>query len=188
MTESETMADLILDAAERRARRAGYHGFSFRDVAADVGIKSASVHYHFPTKAMLAGSLTDRYRQRALDALGDPAGLSPQDAVDRLAALFLAANDQQDLMCLCGVLGGEAADLPDAVQAALGRFFGDLDQWLARAFAGHDLPIGSGFVLATLQGALLIARNGGGPGMLRTCIDQLRALVPQASDPRARPA
>ena len=31
-------------------RRGGFHGFSFRDLAADVGIKSASVHYHFPIK------------------------------------------------------------------------------------------------------------------------------------------
>ena len=46
--------EAIMDAAERRIRELGYNGFSFRDIAADVGIKSASVHHHFPTKPALA--------------------------------------------------------------------------------------------------------------------------------------
>jgi len=40
----------ILNAAERRMQFGGFGGFSFREIAADVGIKSSSVHYHFPTK------------------------------------------------------------------------------------------------------------------------------------------
>jgi TetR/AcrR family transcriptional repressor of nem operon len=35
----------IMDAAERRMQRGGFGGFSFREIAADVGIKSSSVHY-----------------------------------------------------------------------------------------------------------------------------------------------
>ncbi|WP_157628311.1 helix-turn-helix domain-containing protein, partial [Ensifer sp. BR816] len=46
-----------MDAAEERIRRAGYSGFSFREIAADVGVKSASVHYHFPTKERLAAAV-----------------------------------------------------------------------------------------------------------------------------------
>ena len=41
----KSMKDAILDAAEKRVRHAGYSKMSFRDVAKDVGIKSASVHY-----------------------------------------------------------------------------------------------------------------------------------------------
>ena len=37
----------ILDTAEQRMRDVGYHSVSFRDLADDLGIKSASVHYHF---------------------------------------------------------------------------------------------------------------------------------------------
>ncbi len=37
----------IMDAAERRMRIGGFNGFSFRDIAADVGVKSLTVHYHF---------------------------------------------------------------------------------------------------------------------------------------------
>ena len=51
----------ILAAAEQRIRTAGYHGFSFREIAADVGIKSSSVHHYFPTKESLGVAVARRY-------------------------------------------------------------------------------------------------------------------------------
>ncbi|MEM6465574.1 MAG: helix-turn-helix domain-containing protein, partial [Pseudomonadota bacterium] len=61
--------DAILDVTERLIRAHGYSGFSFRDVATEVGIKSASVHYHFPTKPDLAAAVARRYRERFAKAL-----------------------------------------------------------------------------------------------------------------------
>jgi len=46
---SET-AEQLMDLAEAHIRDAGYGGFSFRDLAAEIGIKSASVHHYFPPK------------------------------------------------------------------------------------------------------------------------------------------
>jgi TetR/AcrR family transcriptional repressor of nem operon len=51
----------IMDAAERRMQQGGFGGFSFREIAADVGIKSSSVHYHFPTKEDLAAAVIHRW-------------------------------------------------------------------------------------------------------------------------------
>jgi TetR/AcrR family transcriptional regulator, transcriptional repressor for nem operon len=52
-----TIAEAIMDAAELRMRGGGFNGFSFREIADDVGIKSSSVHYHFPTKEKLAAAV-----------------------------------------------------------------------------------------------------------------------------------
>ncbi|UWQ80023.1 TetR family transcriptional regulator [Leisingera sp. S132] len=43
-------ANRILVIAKKAARTDGCRAFSFRGVAAEAGLKSASVHYHFPTK------------------------------------------------------------------------------------------------------------------------------------------
>jgi len=40
-------AERLMDLAEAHIRNAGYAGFSFRALAAEIGIKSASVHHHF---------------------------------------------------------------------------------------------------------------------------------------------
>ncbi|MCP5910237.1 TetR/AcrR family transcriptional regulator, partial [Klebsiella pneumoniae] len=39
----------------------GYNGFSYADIAVSIGIRKASIHHHFPTKADLVASLIDRY-------------------------------------------------------------------------------------------------------------------------------
>ncbi len=61
---ARTIAELIMDAAEPRMRGAGFNGFSFREIADDVGIQSSSVHYHFPTKEKLAAAVVHRYGDR----------------------------------------------------------------------------------------------------------------------------
>ena len=58
------MKTAILDAAERRIQAGGFGGFSFREIAEDVGIKSSSVHYHFPTKEDLAAEVVRRWADR----------------------------------------------------------------------------------------------------------------------------
>src|SRR5690348_18159211 len=53
----------IMDAAEQRMQLGGFGGFSFREIAADVGVKSSSVHYHFPTKEDLAAAVIRRWAE-----------------------------------------------------------------------------------------------------------------------------
>ncbi len=64
MKERTSKAEQILDAAERMARTGGYNAFSFREIAKEVGIKAASVHYHFPGKQDLGAAIAKRYTDR----------------------------------------------------------------------------------------------------------------------------
>ncbi len=43
-------ATAILDVAEQLAQTRGYNGFSYADIAAQLGVTKASLHYHFPLK------------------------------------------------------------------------------------------------------------------------------------------
>src|ERR1700737_89753 len=63
------VAAAIMDAAERRMRKGGFNGFSFREIAVDVGVKSSSVHYHFPTKENLAAAVIQRYTAQTADLI-----------------------------------------------------------------------------------------------------------------------
>lgn len=57
---SETIHHIIA-SAESQARSGGYNAFSFRGIAKEIGIKSASIHYHFPTQENPAAELARRY-------------------------------------------------------------------------------------------------------------------------------
>src|SRR2546425_1165151 len=54
-------AQRILDVAERLVQTQGFNGFSYADIAAELGITKASLHYHFATKAALGSALITRY-------------------------------------------------------------------------------------------------------------------------------
>jgi TetR/AcrR family transcriptional repressor of nem operon len=151
----------ILDSAERRMREGGFHACSFREIADDVGIKSASVHYHFRTKAALAASLVARYEAKVLEAIGDPE--DERDLSTKLAAMraaFRAGLMRGDGMCLGGVLATETRSLPSPVGLATRHYFAACNDWLARAFAtaGTAEPHSKALQLtALLQGAMLQA-------------------------------
>lgn len=171
-----SMRDRILDAAERRAREAGYHGFSFRDVAADVGIKSASVHYHFPTKGSLAQALAQRYKERALETIGEPQ--TPLDAFDRVAALFRQSILVENRMCLCGVFAAEKDGLPTEVAGATQQFFQALIMALERPSEHRTAPYRAETVLAALEGAVLLGKTLGDVGVFERITSDLRRAYP----------
>jgi TetR/AcrR family transcriptional regulator, transcriptional repressor for nem operon len=161
---SPDMHDRILDAAEARARVAGYHGFSFREIAADVAIKSASVHYYFPTKADLSLALVQRYKDRIMARLGDPADLTATEAKTRVVAVFRDAMFQDNKMCLCGLFGASADGLPDGVTQGTAAFFRAILSYLETAM-GTEGQGEAAALLARLEGALILARTMKAPEM-----------------------
>jgi TetR/AcrR family transcriptional repressor of nem operon len=158
---SMDVRDAILDSAEKRMRKGGFHACSFREIADDVGIKSASVHYHFRTKADLAASLVARYKAKVLATIGDPE--DERDLAAKLEAMrtaFRSGLMRGDGMCLGGVLATETRSLPSPVRIATRRYFAACNDWLARALARARVAEPRRRALgltALLQGAMLQA-------------------------------
>ncbi|MEP2987879.1 MAG: TetR/AcrR family transcriptional regulator [Parasphingorhabdus sp.] len=160
-------ADEILDIAEEMARKGGYNSFSFREIAKAVGVKSSSVHYHFPTKDELGAAVVQRYTDRFLDALGDPNDLdNPKVAIERYIDLYRKALVEDELMCLCGIMGAEIEALPPTVGEEAKHFFERNVKWLIAALSddeastpAQDLRSRSLHIIATLEGAMIVARS-----------------------------
>src|SRR5438552_4143747 len=110
-------AERILDVAEGLAQTRGFNGFSYADIAAEVGITKASLHYHFATKAELGRALVARYSQRfaaALEAI-ETDGAGALEKLDQYVELYESVL-VRDRMCLCGMLAAEYLTLPEPVQ------------------------------------------------------------------------
>ncbi len=149
------MADKLLDRAEIHIQKAGYNGFSFRDLAAEIGIKSASVHHHFPTKAGMAVAVARRYTDRFLAAVEQSREADP---VSTYRAAFRNALARDNRICLCGVLGAEAGGLPPAVADEARAFFRRCVDDLSERIGGKEANARSLHVLSTLEGAMILAR------------------------------
>lgn len=182
---SGTAAD-VLDIAERLVQRRGFNGFSYADVSAELGITTASLHYHFPGKAELGVSLINRYTDRFGDAL---AAIEAQDVPS--ADKFLAYCDiyrrtlQAQRMCLCGMLAAEFDTLGQPMRDAIVKFFDQNQTWLAAMLEGGrqagDLRFAgpaehaAQTIVAALEGGMLVARPYQGTAVLDAVIDRLRA-------------
>jgi TetR/AcrR family transcriptional repressor of nem operon len=176
--------DRILDAAERLAQTRGFNGFSYADVSALVGITTASLHYHFPGKPALGRALIERYGRRfdaalAAIAAGDRSAPGRLRGYARLYADVLA----NDRMCLCGMFAAEIATLPPTMQRSVRAFFAANEAWLASVlkagratgelgFDGRPVDAAAEWV-ATLEGAMLLARSHGDPRRLAAATDRL---------------
>jgi TetR/AcrR family transcriptional repressor of nem operon len=178
----------ILDSAERLVQVRGFNAFSYADVAGELGITTASLHYHFPGKAELGQALIVRYAERFDDAL-DEIDRTVEGAPAKLRAyadLYAEALRGQR-MCLCGMLAAEYQTLPRPIRDAVVSFFDRNEVWLAHvleegraertlAFYG-SAPETARMVISSLEGAMLVARPYGDvkrfQGTARTLVGSL---------------
>jgi TetR/AcrR family transcriptional repressor of nem operon len=173
MNSAPATAERIMDAAQRMVQTRGYNAFSYADISAQVGIRKASIHYHFPSKKDLGRELAARYRAAFSDKL-DLINIETGDSRRKLKAyaqLYLDALRDDDRMCLCGMLASDISTLPDEVRREVLGFFADNEAWLTKvlddgrktqllSFSGPAKSEAQ-FFLSGLQGAMLVARTYG---------------------------
>jgi TetR/AcrR family transcriptional repressor of nem operon len=177
-------AERILDVAERLVQKRGFNGFSYADIATELGITTASLHYHFAGKAQLGKALIDRYAERFSDAL-EAIEARPDPAPAKLAAYadLYAAVLQTQRLCLCGMLAADYDTLPDGMRSSVVDFFDENEVWLVRIlekgrdegtlhYQGEAIEAAR-MIVAGLEGAMLVARPYGNSTRFRAAADQL---------------
>jgi TetR/AcrR family transcriptional regulator, transcriptional repressor for nem operon len=185
-------ATRVLDVAERLVQVRGYNGFSYADVAAELEITKASLHYHFAGKAELGEALIERYAARFSEALTQ-IETSPIDAPSKLDAYAKLYADvlRGKRMCLCGMLAAEYRTLPKPMQNAVIRFFDENEAWLEAVlvqgqeqgtleFAGTPSDAAR-MIVSALEGAMLVSRPYGDPARFQATAARLFASLTQPS-------
>lgn len=127
---------LILDKSEMLVRSRGYTAFSYADLAADLGITKASVHYHFASKEDLVLAIFRRCTERAREALAQMRR-EHTDARDRLRAYAnsFVFSVESGMMPVCGTLAAERATLPESTYPGMQEFFQLQIDWLVEVIA-----------------------------------------------------
>lgn len=177
----------LLTHAEDLARSRGYDGFSFADLAAGAGIRKASVHHHFPTKAALSTELTELYAKRSMATLYK---VNEETAGVRLTAvldLYKSALDGGRSQCLCVAFSAVFDRLPEATRVALAAYQAEMRTWLEAVFADavRDGTISSlrapneeaAATFASVEGAHLLARAAQDPSQFDLATAPLRARI-----------
>ena len=160
----------LLDAAQELVQTDGFNAFSYGNLSESVGIKTASIHYHFPRKEDMGEALARRYRERFNAVLDRIEAENPgaPERIEKYCEQFIQTLKQGGKICLCGMLASDYATLPEKVRKQTRIFFTENEEWLARIldqgrksgafdFDSEPTDIARTF-FSTLEGAMIDAR------------------------------
>ncbi|ARB93481.1 TetR/AcrR family transcriptional regulator [Legionella longbeachae] len=128
------MQEKILNTAESLIQKMGYNGFSYKDIALIVGIKTSSIHYYYPTKEDLAAAVIDWQLERLLIVLNElkcNATLSLQGKLLHVVDIILSLTLHDEMkMCLGGILASDVLSLSEKLKNKVRHFFSVLEKWI----------------------------------------------------------
>ena len=175
--------DRIMAAARLTVQDRGYCGLSFRELAKDVGIKSASIHHYFPTKGELGGALANRYTSDFAEYLDGllADGLGQETCMRKYTDVFGETVRNDNRMCLCGIMAAEHKELPEEVRTEVVKF-GEMNvEWIAKVLSLSKTIEESAIkhralaIFAAVQGAQLVARSRGDAAIYEAIVVTYRA-------------
>jgi TetR/AcrR family transcriptional repressor of nem operon len=187
--------ELLIDLGESAIRTRGFGGFSYADLAAEAGIRKASIHHHFPAKTDLGLAVLERYAARLEEVLTAFRNAHP-DAAGALRAavgLYRDALGDGSSMCLCAAIAGDGERASAAMLARLAATNALVIAWFAEVLRGGaadgSLAVPGGpdqaesfaaAMLAQLQGAQLLARAGSDPAIFDAATANLMPIAVRA--------
>jgi TetR/AcrR family transcriptional regulator, transcriptional repressor for nem operon len=179
---SSSSKEAILAAARRTAQAHGYSGLNFRDLADEVGIKAASIYYHFPSKADLGAAVARRYWEDTAAGLESMSAETsdPVRCLRRYPDVFRKSLETDNRMCLCSFMAAEYDDLPEAVKQEVQTFADVNVAWLSRVLSAaavvsaEESEQRARAIFAAVAGAQLIARSRSDISLYDALIDSYR--------------
>lgn len=171
---------MIRGATEVLGRR-GLHATAFSEVLALTGASRGSIYHHFPGgKAELVEAALDDFSARLDDSLRALHGRPAAAVVDGALALWRAKLVRNDCESCCPVAAITIAADSMRLQESCREAFNQWRDTLANALqAGHCpaprvLPFAT-LLVASVQGAIILARAEGDPAPFDAVAEQLRA-------------
>jgi TetR/AcrR family transcriptional regulator, transcriptional repressor for nem operon len=167
----------------------GYHGFSYADISEVVGIRNASIHHHFATKASLVRELVSQYRKKVKAGLAELGRIpKPLKQLQVYAEYWESCIIDGTLpMCVCALLATEIPVLPKEVADEVRGHFQDLSAWITSVLQHGikdksvqlDKPaaVEAEIFIASVHGALLSARAHGDAKMFGGIIHPVLARL-----------
>jgi TetR/AcrR family transcriptional regulator, transcriptional repressor for nem operon len=160
----------ILDLAESLLQDKGFNGFSYAHIAAQLGVKNAAIHYHFPSKEALGCAVVQRYRDRFQLWINNARikELSPSEKLDWFFEIYTSMRADQGKVCIAGALETEFPSLPETLRHQTEGLTSELLAWLGATLAeakeaglfhfNGEPADKAALILSSLQGALQMAR------------------------------
>lgn len=166
---ANTKQELIKVATDLMLEK-GWTGFSYKDIAERVGIRKASIHYHFPAKEDLGMAFIAFWREM-FKQVHDQLEAEHENVYERLVAMecFMESQFGDSHICPPGILAADFMNLPESMQeetrawhtekiATYAKWLADGKKQGSLAFRG-DAETQAIVMMSGFQGALQMERT-----------------------------
>ncbi|MBT8447900.1 MAG: TetR/AcrR family transcriptional regulator [Gammaproteobacteria bacterium] len=186
----------IVQSTLRNLQTRSYEGFSFQDVADDVGIRKASIYSHFAGKEDLVRTALEQARAHVQQTLE---GANHKPARERLLAYIALSRELAaggDSVCPFGSFAAVLGAVPAGLQSTLDTCIRFQIEWLEATIAeakragdiedtGHSDRDDAELLLAAIQGAMVTGRLGHDAEIFDRVVERVTGgLFAQASPQR----
>ncbi len=177
----------ILALTRELVQSRGFNAFSYQDLASGLGIRKASVHYHFPSKDDLGVALLEAYQIMMHEWVDSErvSNASPEQKLDCLFEVQLKIARSGNKICPIGILSSEWNILSNGIRTKLKELMAMREAWLIKLIhegresgvfeTSRDPTELARLVFAGIQGAIQLARVRRDPGLFEAVARQLKA-------------
>jgi len=178
----------ILDSAQRLTQTRSFHGFSFQDIADEVGVRKASLYHHFESKDDVAVAMLKRAADWVRAELKKTEGLEPKERLEAYFDIFHQIYGKGERMCPGGSFAAVFDAVSSPVQTAVHRFAKMHVDWLedvvrdgveqGQFTIGDQRPRDvAAQIAAAVQGALLVGRLSSDRHVLDVVVEGMRRYL-----------
>jgi TetR/AcrR family transcriptional repressor of nem operon len=178
----------ILDSAQRLTQTRSFHGFSFQDIADEVGVRKASLYHHFESKDDVAVAMLKRAADWVRAELKKTEGREPKERLEAYFDIFHQIYGKAERMCPGGSFAAVFDAVSSPVQTAVHRFAKMHVDWLedvvrdgveqGQFTVGDQRPRDvAAQIAAAVQGALLVGRLSSDRHVLDVVVEGMRRYL-----------
>lgn len=120
----------IIQLADTLIRHRGYNAFSFYDISDKIGIKTASIHYHFRAKSDLGVAVIEQQIEDLNELIVRYNQKSPLEKLDKFLRIYTCIRKEKKV-CLVGSLATDFNTLDEDVQEKLKKFSELMLNWVS---------------------------------------------------------
>ena len=178
----------ILDSAQRLTQTRSFHGFSFQDIADEVGVRKASLYHHFDSKDDVAVAMLKRAADWVRAELKKTEEREPKERLEAYFDIFHQIYGKGERMCPGGSFAAVFDAVSSPVQTAVHRFAKMHVDWLedvvrdgveqGQFTVGDQRPRDvAAQIAAAVQGALLVGRLSSDRHVLDVVVEGMRRYL-----------
>ncbi|WP_179412703.1 TetR/AcrR family transcriptional regulator [Mucilaginibacter sp. E4BP6] len=131
---NNTTRDAIIELGRSYMQTIGYHSFTYKQIAIELGIKNSSIHHYFPFKEDLALAVIEKDKHDFKFMVESIKAESPTARAEALLNNYTQYFKDGQKLCVISTFGTSFNDISKNIQRSASEYIALVIKWLTDIF------------------------------------------------------